>query len=296
MAKILDYLRLLRLPTVFTAMADIVLGFLLTRESLQPLLYFGMLLLASSCLYLSGMIFNDVFDWQIDLQQRPTRPIPSGRISVSSAVWLGLLLVLAGLGAANIVGPNSLTVAGVLVLAIFAYNGFFKKTSMGPVAMGGCRFLNVMLGASGLANLASIWQLPQIYVATGLGIYITGVTLFARHEAKCSNHSHLLSAAGVINLGLAILITSIIHWPDGDQVLVLLLLGIIILTINRRLIAAYFDPVPEKVQPAVKMLLLSLILLDATIVLLKTGNLVYAMVTATLLIPAYVLGRWIPLT
>ena len=295
MPKILDYLRLLRLPTVFTAMADIVLGFLLTHDSLQPLLHFGMLLLASSCLYLSGMVFNDVFDRQIDAQQRPNRPIPSGRVTVFSAVRLGILLVLAGLGAANVVGVHSITVAGILTFAIFAYDGFLKKTPAGPVAMGACRFLNVMLGASGFDSSASVWQLPQIHVAAALGIYIAGVTWFARQEAKVSNRNHLLSAMVVINFGLATLIAFVFRW-SADPVMVLFMLAVIILTINRRLIAALFDPVPEKVQPAVKTLLLSLVMLDATIVLTATGNATYAVGTAALLVPAYVLGRWIPVT
>ena len=80
--RILAYLRLLRLPTLFTALADIFLGFLLTHSTLisdegpNPLTSFLLLCLASAGLYLSGMVFNDYFDRLIDAQERPTRPIP----------------------------------------------------------------------------------------------------------------------------------------------------------------------------------------------------------------------------
>ena len=294
MDKFSPYLRLLRLPTVFTAQADIFLGFLLTHSSLEPMGDFGWLLAASSCLYLSGMVFNDVFDRHIDAIDRPGRPIPSGRVSAVSAVVLGIVLVLSGVGAAGAVGPESLKIASILTLLIFAYDGILKRTPLGPPAMGGCRFLNVMLGASA----ATVWAEPQTIVAAGLGIYIVGVTWFARTEAKRSSHLQLAGSMGVVNLGLAVLAVFVGTWGRGaaEPAMVLLLLAVIILTINRRLFAAVFDPVPERVQLAVRVMLLSLVMLDAALVYFKTGEPIYAVATAALLAPAMILARWIPVT
>ncbi len=84
------YLQLVRLPAVFTAMADIVLGFVLANGALSPFPEFAALLCASSALYLAGMVFNDFFDRRIDAVERPKRPIPSGRVSPArhfSSVW-----------------------------------------------------------------------------------------------------------------------------------------------------------------------------------------------------------------
>ena len=66
------------------------------------------------------MVFNDVFDRQIDAQERPGRPIPSGRVSLMWAIRLGIVLMLTGIGAASTVGMQSLTVAVLLALLIFA--------------------------------------------------------------------------------------------------------------------------------------------------------------------------------
>ena len=44
------------------------------------------------------------------------------------------------------------------------------------------------------------------------------------------------------------------------------------------------------------MLLLSLVVLDATLVLFKTGDPVLAIATAALLVPAILLGRWMSMT
>lgn len=74
------YLQLMRFPAVFTALADICLGFLLTHSTLAPAADFALLAIGSSGLYLAGMVFNDFFDRHLDARERPGRPIPSGRI------------------------------------------------------------------------------------------------------------------------------------------------------------------------------------------------------------------------
>lgn len=294
--RILPYLQLLRLPAVFTAMADIFLGFLLTHASFEPWLKFGLLLVASSCLYLTGMVFNDIFDRDIDALERPERPIPSGRVPFMSAMKIGILLLFAGLGAAKVAGTQSLIVAGILAVCIFAYNGYLKQTFAGPVAMGACRFLNVMLGASAVDSSAMLWQLPQLHVAAGLGVYIVGVTWFARQEATVSNRNQLLLGIGLIDLGLAILIGFLLNRPGQERAMVLFVFAVIALTLNRRVVAALLDPSPAKVQTAVKTLLLSLVMLDATLILFVTGNVTYAIATAALLIPSIAMARWISVT
>src|SRR5262249_3783658 len=92
MQTLLAWLQLCRFAAVFTAMADIFLGYLLRHVDLEPARDFGLLLASSSCLYLAGMVFNDVFDRAIDAIERPKRPIPSGRVPVRGAVVLGTVL------------------------------------------------------------------------------------------------------------------------------------------------------------------------------------------------------------
>jgi 4-hydroxybenzoate polyprenyltransferase len=305
MQTLFAWLQLCRLAAVFTAMADIFLGFLLTHDSLEPERDFGLLLGASSSLYLAGMVFNDVFDRAIDARERPKRPIPSGRVSVRGAVLLGGILVAAGLGLAGATAGNSLIVAGVLTTAIFLYDGLLKSTFLGPVVMGSCRFLNVMLGASlatsiatAAPSLAAVWSLPQLHVAAGLGVYIAGVTWFARHEAGRSSKAHLGAAMGVVNLGFALLVAFLMNWPASPdrQTRAVLALGLIAVVVNRRLVTALFDPIPAKVQAAVRTMLLSLIMLDASLVFFVQEDQRYAVGVALLLIPAILLGRLLAIT
>ena len=80
-SRLLAYLQLFRLPNVFTAMADIAMGFWFTQPmfSVRMRLVFALLLLASSLMYTAGMVLNDVFDLEIDRQERRSRPLPSGQ-------------------------------------------------------------------------------------------------------------------------------------------------------------------------------------------------------------------------
>jgi 4-hydroxybenzoate polyprenyltransferase len=318
----LAYLQLLRLPTVFTAMADIVLGFVLTHRFIygplvvgddqfaepalgwnQPAQFVG-LLAASCCLYLSGMVFNDVFDRKQDAAERPGRPIPSGRVSVKAAAILGAGLMLAGAAAAATVSLISLQVAGLLIVAILGYDAVLKRSSLGPLAMGSCRFLNVLLGASVQSNWAELLSRPQLATALGLGVFITGVTLFARTEAHVSNRWQLSAAQLIMNIGFVILVGLILTWPMKSPAQVpIAMLAVIAFTVNRRAIEALRDPSPATVQAGIKVMLLSLVVIDSTLVFwyLNTPEAsrfaaMHAMATAALVIPAMLLGRVIPMT
>src|SRR5260370_3647465 len=97
MKSLLPYAQLVRLPNAFTAIADIVLGFLVTGALWSEggirwsrLGSFVCLLIASTLLYWAGMVWNDYFDLAEDRRDRPGRPLPSGRVPVGTAVGLGL--------------------------------------------------------------------------------------------------------------------------------------------------------------------------------------------------------------
>ena len=319
MQKLLAFLQLCRFAAVFTAMADIFLGYLLThQDGFESERDFGLLLGSSACLYLAGMVFNDVFDRQDDVLERPKRPLPSGRVSVREAVSLGACLVALGLALSTVAGIQSAIVAGLLTGCIFLYDGVLKSTPIGPLVMGSCRFLNVMLGASTASFVtgeSATWSMPQLAVAFGLGVYIAGVTWFSRHEAGESPRWQLAGALMTVNLGLVILIGFVVHWPDvllsreaiegglrwGTSMTerswnTALALGFIGIIINRRLLTAVFDPSPAKVQASIRTMLLSIIILDASLVFFVQEDRLYAIAVALLLIPATFLSRMLAIT
>ncbi len=304
---VLPWLRLMRLPNVFTAIADVSMGYLFVRYTVDDVPLLVCLIAASACLYTAGMVFNDLFDREIDARERPFRPIPSGRVSASAAGLLGTILLIVGvvLGAVSGWLPSATAempwrgglIAIALAGCILGYDGFIKHTPLGPVAMGACRFFNVLLGmsAGSPADGAQFlgYGLGEILAATGIGVYIVGVTWFSRSEAGVSRSTSLMGALAVMLSGVAILGASLLHVPvRGSHFTYWLLLGLLMFGVLRRGSVAALDPVPEKVQAAVKLSILSLIWLDATMAVAVSGP-EYGVAIAALLIPALILGRWV---
>ncbi len=292
-------MELVRLPNVFTAMADVAMGFLFVRSVTEPrdAGILALLLLASSMLYAGGMVLNDLFDFDIDARERPHRPLPSGRVSRRAARLLGCELLLLGAAAAWAAsfvagGLTSGIVAGILIGCIVLYDAWLKRTPLGPVAMGGCRMLNVLLGMS---VTAEPWTAAHWLVAAGIGTYIVGVTRFARTEARTSSRLQLAMATIVMLLGIAIL-GSFAGWREEVGPTLLhrwhVLMTVLGLLIGWRCLRAVLQPVPTRVQMVVKQGILSLVILDASVCYVTQGP-AAAMAVLALLVPTVVLGRWI---
>jgi 4-hydroxybenzoate polyprenyltransferase len=297
-SRLRAYLQLMRFPAVFTSLADIFLGFLLTHATLAPVGEFALLAIGSSGLYLAGMVFNDFFDRRIDARERPGRPIPSGRVAPRAAMLLGGALMLLGPITAAFVSLTAVVIALGLVVLILAYDRFLKHTPVGPIAMGGCRFLNVMLGASAAAS--ATWGNPQIAVASAMGVYVAGVTWFARQEAGQSARAPLAAAAALSHAGIVGLAAIVAFGaPDataGTRWTAWAALALVTAWVDTRVLAAWREPSPRNVQAAVKQMLMAIVLLDATMVCFKTGDPVLAVGVALLFIPAATLGRFIFIT
>ncbi len=284
-------------------MADVVMGFLFTHPHFAAGdgILLGLLLAASTSLYWAGMVLNDVFDVRIDARQRPGRPLPSRGVSVAAARRLGWTLLIVGLGLAWVaagVGHGTLRpglVGTLLAAAIVLYDAFLKRTVFGPVGMGACRLLNVLLGMS---FAAGPWQREHWLVAAALGVYIVGVTWFARTETARSRRAHLVLALAVM-LGGVVMLNWVPQW-NGHTVRLLqlqpirwsLLIGGLGLLIVYRCFRAVLEPTPRRVQAAVRHGLLSLVMLDAAICFVVWG-LPGAIVIMLLLVPTVFLGQWL---
>lgn len=305
-----SYLDLARLPNVFTAVADVTMGFLIARppgDAWEPSRWdFGawaMLAVASSLLYTAGVVLNDVFDLEHDRGNRPERPLPSGRVSTEAARRLGWTLLWLGVGcgtAAGLFTGNLRTgvAAALLGAAILLYNGWLKRTPAGPLSMGLCRMLNVLLGVSA----ADIPIAPGFWlVAVAIGVYVTGVTWFARREDGESSPLQLGLAATIIGSGIAMLL----WFPMfSDRVMLeireepqrwYMLVGILGAMIVWRCLKAVIEPTQHRVRMAVTQCVMSIIMLDA-VACYAVRDVFWAGMILLLLIPAMVCHRWIEVT
>jgi len=296
MSRLRAYAQLVRLPNVFTALADICLGGLAAGALPERWFAFGLLLLSSACLYSGGMVLNDVYDLEQDKRERPFRPLPSGRIGRWAALRLGYALLTIGLFLALFAGfsPDGLSwtpgdVAGFLVAVIILYDAWLKRTWAGPFGMGSCRFLNVLLGLS-ITGSVSGWR--NVHLAAVVGIYIVGVTWFARTEARTSNQRMLQGAAAVMLLGLLLALPMPLQAEPGrGTVLYPYLLVALGFFVGLPVSKAIVTPTPAFVQAAVKRAIMGLIVLDAVLATAFVG--LWGLTLLVLLVPALYLGRWI---
>ena len=316
MSNVRAYLELLRFPTVFTAMADVLMGAAVAVASspdpapigdlpgkmlalMGPIL---VLIATSSCLYLAGMVLNDYCDRQQDAAERPTRPIPSGRVLPTTAAWLGTVLLLAGVAcslvAAWLLGGWRPALVGVAIAAtVLIYDGLLKRTVLGPLAMGTCRGLNALLGMS-LA--AAAWQTPHYMIAGGLGLFVAGITAVGRTEAKQSHRGWLGIGLLLMWLGMGA-IAAFPYYPGiatqlGSSLQVWLLAWLFLgLQAGWRLSRALVDPTPSHVQAAVRLGILSLVVFDAIITFAVVG-VAPALIVLALIVPTLVVSRWLYLT
>ncbi|MEM9882147.1 MAG: UbiA family prenyltransferase [Planctomycetota bacterium] len=145
------------------------------------------LMAAMSLLYVGGMVLNDACDARIDADERPGRPIPSGRVSRRSA-WVGAAgLLTVGWLLTLLYRPAVGVSAGALVGLIVAYNLLHRWRVAGLLLMPLCR-----AGVVVSAALAVGWGVPLdggaarriALSAAAVAGYTLAVTLLAWSEAK----------------------------------------------------------------------------------------------------------------
>ena len=324
MTKLSHYLQLMRISLLPTAWSNVLMGFVLVQGIPEEVTWrdlliweLGLLLVISSCLYISGMVLNDFFDYQQDAIERPGRPIPSGKISRRNAGLLGFGLMAFAIVVAVIFsmgqGRSGLTIVGAtgfvtlaLATAIIFYNAWAKHTIIGPLAMGLCRALNVLLGGSMVSVLTFKWP-----ILIGIAVYVAGITQFAKQEHTTSQRVNLVLGFSLMLIGIGL----IAWYPFSDwflydffnelsaangkrhKVLFIGLLTLMIFPIIRKAIVAIGSRQPGDVKRTVIGSLLTIIVIDASICYLVAPSIpAYACFVAALLFPAFLMTRRIMAT
>lgn len=255
------YLQLARPANLPTAAADILAGVAIAGVVSSQV--FGLpvfyLVFSSVFLYAGGVVLNDVFDAELDKIERPERPIPSGLIPLKSAALFGVLLLLVGIVLAFLVQRSSGIIAMALAVAIVLYDGFSKKYSfLGPLNMGLCRGLNLILGMSVLGQSANWW-----YAAIPI-VYIFAITLISRGEVHGNNKSHIIWA-GALYAAVIFAVVGIVTFRTDHIVQTAPFLALFAFLVYRPLIRAYQLNSPERIKKAVMAGVLSLVVLDASL-------------------------------
>lgn len=307
-------LRLIRLPNLFTAPVDSLAGWYLAgwlarRLDLAPHLDWriGLLLaVASVGLYLGGIVLNDLLDQPVDALERPGRPLPSGSVSRRTAWSISALgFAIGAICSYMATGPLGLLVASLLGTLIAGYNARLKHFLIGPLAMGLCRGLNVLLGASATTDLGGplVWT-----VAALITLFVAGITCISRSEARDGPSSALTTGLALEKLCWAPLFSILLvshAWlragpSPTPRAWIWTLAGAVLfaaawLPALHRAFLAWRDPTESKKQQAVKSGVLALPFLHAGIALAFTAW-PMSLGLALLGLTARRIARWIYVT
>lgn len=321
----LNWLRLIRLPNTFSVISSILAAYLLAGCCIGPdwhdaaslLLLIG----ASVSLYSGGMVLNDVVDVEADRVGQPSRPLPAGLIDLKIAAGVGVCLLALGVVLALAAGWFSGVehavlrcglISSLLAIAIVLYDVVLKSTRLAAGCMGACRALNILLGAS-LAPLAleqsEMWLQPIVattgyspsvlWFAAAIGVYVMGLTWFARNEQHSQQaRSSLLAATAVIVVGVGML--AVLPWicqsplagSNAGEIFPVLIVLVSLVPL-RRMLQAIAAADGKSLQSAIISLLRTMIVFDAAICFYaRPDSLLFPLIAAAMLLPGMLLSRW----
>lgn len=273
--KLFPYLVLMRPANIVTAISDVIAGaaicgFLILASETADWLKLLFLVMSTIGLYGGGIVLNDVCDLELDKTERPERPIPSGQVTKNQALTLALSLYAIGIAFAFLCSPNSSIVAIAIVICASVYDKYGKHHGLlGPLNMGVCRGLNLLLGMSMLpfymiSDVLFISFIPVIFVAA--------ITLTSQGEVLGNNKLSIIFALSLDGIIATILLSlswfGIMNYFGGVMNLWVALPFIALwfgMNFSAKL-KAIIQNEPKNIMKAVKMGVISLIPLNASYV------------------------------
>lgn len=255
------WIQIIRPSNVLTAISDVLAGVaiacLFLHHDLPEVNNLILITISSMLLYTGGIVFNDVFDAALDQVERPERPIPSGRIKKSSAAILGTVAFAIGCALAFLVNVSAFTISLAIVLMCLLYNAKAKHHFIaGPIVMGTCRGLNLLLGMALLPASLEYW-----YIAIVPIIYIASVTNISRGEVYGNNKTAMLVSIGLYAM---VILTLLYFTFVSKNYLAIIFILFFTFMIARPLFKALKSLDPMDVRKAVKFGVLALILMNAS--------------------------------
>lgn len=110
---------------LMAALAVAVGGAIASSEPLGPVIALAALVAFLVCG--AGNMVNDYFDFELDKINNPSRPLPSGRMSLGFAHAYSLVLFALGIGFSVFINPLALLLAGFNSLLLYLYASKIKK-------------------------------------------------------------------------------------------------------------------------------------------------------------------------
>ena len=280
------YLQLVRFSGVFTAFSNILLGFFVVQNNNLEWILLSPLLITSGSLFLAGMALNDYFDFEIDKKERPNRPLPSGKIKKSSALYVSICFLIIANVSAIIVGIETLMISLIMTGLILAYDKKIKNYNVfGILNLSSIRFFNVVLGTTVISL-----NLENIFYAIPIAFFVAGISVLAKKETLPSSKTTEIVTIILVLIAIIYLLGFTANEDPIHYIFVAIFMVGIFLPFAYIKGSSRVDT-----QKKITFLLLGLILLDASLIS-AFSDVSFAIITLILYVPSYLITRKLYLT
>lgn len=181
--KLTDLLNLIRIDTLFANAAyyflGVTLAFILTDSfSLVTLIGLTSFILTYSSLYVLNDIMDKEYDKKHIINWKKEKPIPSGIISIKTAVFIDLTLIMTGLVLAFFVNKTFLLLIIVLNALSISYSLFKLKNHYVSwlVILLSLQLIKIFLGWASISN--DITKLPLLLIISISLFYTYAISIY----------------------------------------------------------------------------------------------------------------------
>lgn len=146
MQTLTAFLRLIRIANLFIIGLSLYLFYYLIlipvhadklQTTLLPLTHFefAMFVLSVILVAAAGNVINDYYDFELDREYKPTRPLPMGIFTLDTAMYIHAVLAFAGIGLGFYLGWNNgnykiVYVYIICVILLYVYSAYLKKIAL----------------------------------------------------------------------------------------------------------------------------------------------------------------------
>jgi geranylgeranylglycerol-phosphate geranylgeranyltransferase len=141
------------LNSLLAALAVVLAGFM-THEMDETIL-----LTIASVIFISsgGNAINDYFDFDIDRINKPRRPIPSGKVTLSEALYFSIVMFACGTAIAYFINYACLIIAASASVVLYLYARSLKHMGLpGNLTVAGLTGMAIVYGGISVAGIEKI--------------------------------------------------------------------------------------------------------------------------------------------
>ncbi|MBL7187504.1 MAG: UbiA family prenyltransferase [Phycisphaerae bacterium] len=248
--------RISNLPTCWTnVLTGCAIGSIAASEpvAILPVVVLSIII---SLFYMAGMALNDLVDVKIDKEQRPDRPIASGRISPRAALLSIIMLFATALVLLLVYFRHCIYLALLLAAMIVLYDITHKRFSYSVVFMAWCRALIYIISACAVFGAGTREFSTDIAIASAvLGLYIALVTLIARSENR-----QQLDKRRWLSIAIILLVPAVFALSLPTTVYPCIIALALLIILSRAALLAFAEP--PRIKQAVLTWLACICLLD----------------------------------